>query len=133
MKLAPCCKGKSVETERVMFTFSLTGRDVIGCGGSPRVSLRLPWAKEAIGLSARLGCQGYALPLTFQPAWSIPLFVRAMRHGNNASVQIGGICGSKNQALNALEKTSGRKRPRIANAMRGVFIKEHESPMRAAP
>ena len=49
------------------------------------------------------------------------------------SVQIGEICGSKNQALNALEKTSGRKRPRIANAMRGVFIKEHESPMRPAP
>ena len=80
----------------------------------PRVSLRLPWAEEAIGLSARLGCQGYALPLTFQPAWSIPLFVRAMRHGNNASVQIGGICGSKNQALNALEKASGRTRPQIA-------------------
>ena len=45
--------------------------------GLPRVSLRLPWAMEIIGLSARLGCQGYALPLTFQPAWSIPLFVRA--------------------------------------------------------
>ena len=81
-----------------MFTFALAGRGVIGCGGLPRVSLRLPWAEEAIGLSARLGCQGYALPLTFQPAWSIPLFVRAMRHGNNASVQIGGICGSKPSA-----------------------------------
>ena len=27
-----------------MFTFALTGRSVIGCGGLPRVSLRLPWA-----------------------------------------------------------------------------------------
>ena len=27
-----------------MFTFSLTGRSVIWCGGLPRVSLRLPWA-----------------------------------------------------------------------------------------
>ena len=38
-----------------MFTFALTGRGVIGCGGLPRVSLRLPWAMEVIGLSARLG------------------------------------------------------------------------------
>ena len=37
-----------------MFTFALTGRGVIGCGGLPRVSLRLPWAEEAIGLSARI-------------------------------------------------------------------------------
>ena len=37
-----------------MFTFALAGRGVIGCGGLPRVSLRLPWAEEAIGLSARL-------------------------------------------------------------------------------
>ena len=71
MKLAPCCKGKSVETERVMFTFSLTGRSVIWCGGLPRVSLRLPWSMEIIGLSARLGQQGYALPLTFQPTWVV--------------------------------------------------------------
>ena len=56
MELAPC-KGKSAEAERVMFTFALAGRDVIGCGGLPRMSLRLPWAKEVIGLSARLGCQ----------------------------------------------------------------------------
>ena len=27
-----------------MFAFALTGRSVIGCGGLPRVSLRLPWA-----------------------------------------------------------------------------------------
>ena len=37
----------------------------------PRVSLRLPWAEEVIGLSARLGQQGYALPLTFQPTWVV--------------------------------------------------------------
>ena len=57
VELAPC-KGKSVETECVMFTFALAGRGVIGCDGLPRVSLRLPWAEEVIGLSARLGCQG---------------------------------------------------------------------------
>ena len=45
-----------------MFTFALAGRSVIGCGGLPRVSLRLPWAEEVIGLSARLVQQGYALP-----------------------------------------------------------------------
>ena len=45
---------KVLKTERVMFTFALAGRGVIGCGGLPRVSLRLPWAEEAIGLSARL-------------------------------------------------------------------------------
>ena len=49
---------------------------MIGCGGLPRGSLRLPWAEEVIGLSARLGCQGHALPLSFQPAW----VVRAMRY-----------------------------------------------------
>ena len=54
-----------------MFAFALAGRGVIGCGGLPRVSLRLPWAEEVIGLSARLGQQGYALPLTFQPAWVV--------------------------------------------------------------
>ena len=43
VELAPC-KGKSVETERVMFTFALAGRSVIWCGGLPRVSLLLPWA-----------------------------------------------------------------------------------------
>ena len=59
MELAPC-KGKSAETERVMFTFALAGRGVIGRGGFLRVSLRLPWAEEVIGLSARLGCQGHA-------------------------------------------------------------------------
>ena len=32
----------------------LAGCGVIWCGGLPRVSLRLPWAEEAIGLSARL-------------------------------------------------------------------------------
>ena len=48
-------KGKSIEIERVMFTVALAGRGVIGCGGLPRVSLRLPWAMEVIGLSARLG------------------------------------------------------------------------------
>ena len=37
-----------------MFTVVLAGRGVIGCGGLPRVSLRLPWAMEVIGLSARL-------------------------------------------------------------------------------
>ena len=45
-----------------MFTFALAGRGVIGRGGLPRGSLRLPWAMEVIGLSARLDCQGYALP-----------------------------------------------------------------------
>ena len=70
VELAPC-KGKSVETERVMFTFALAGRCVIGCDGLPRVSLRLPWAEEVIGLSARLGCQGYTLPFTFQPTWVV--------------------------------------------------------------
>ena len=70
MELA-LCKHKSTETERVMFTFALAGRGVIGCGGLPRASLRLPWAMEVIGLSARLGCQGYALPLTFQPTWVV--------------------------------------------------------------
>ena len=54
-----------------MFTFALAGRGVIGCGGLPRVSLRLPWAMEVIGLSARLGWQDYALPLSFQPAWVV--------------------------------------------------------------
>ena len=53
---------KVLKTERVMFTFALAGRGVIGCGGLPRGSLRLPWAMEVIGLSARLGQQGYALP-----------------------------------------------------------------------
>ena len=47
--------GAKVLKHRVMFTFALAGRDVIGCGGLPRVSLRLPWAEEVIGLSARLG------------------------------------------------------------------------------
>ena len=74
VELAPC-KGKSVETECVMFTFALAGRTndntII-----PRVSLRLPWAEEVIGLSARLGCQGYTLPFTFQPTW----VVRAIRY-----------------------------------------------------
>ena len=69
VELAPC-KGKSVETECVMFTFALAGRTndntII-----PRVSLRLPWAEEVIGLSARLGCQGYTLPFTFQPTWVV--------------------------------------------------------------
>ena len=37
-----------------MFTVVLAGRGVIGCGGLPRVSLRLPWAMEGIGLSALL-------------------------------------------------------------------------------
>ena len=45
---------KVLKTERVMFTFALAGRGVIGCGGLPRVSLRLPWAMEVIGLSALL-------------------------------------------------------------------------------
>ena len=70
VELAPC-KGKSVETECVMFTFALAGRGVIGCGGLPRVSLRLPWAEEVIGLSARLGWWGYTLPFTFQPTWVV--------------------------------------------------------------
>ena len=52
VQVAPC-KGKSAETERVMFTFALTGRGMIWRGGLPRVSLRLPWAEEVIGLSAR--------------------------------------------------------------------------------
>ena len=30
------------------------GRGVIGCGGLPRASLRLSWAMEVIGLSARM-------------------------------------------------------------------------------
>lgn len=47
--------GAKVLKHRVMFTFALAGRDVIGCGGLPRVPLRLPWAEEVIGLSARLG------------------------------------------------------------------------------
>ena len=68
MELAPC-KYKNTETECVIFTIALAGRGVIGGGGLPRVSLRLPWAKEVIGLSARLDCQGYTLPFTFQPAW----------------------------------------------------------------
>ena len=55
-------KGKSAETEYVVFTFALAGRGVIGYGGLPRVSLRLSWAMEVIGLSARLVQQGYALP-----------------------------------------------------------------------
>ena len=42
-----------------MFTFALAGRGVMGCGGFPRGSLRLPWAMEVIGLSARKGCQGH--------------------------------------------------------------------------
>ncbi len=48
-----------------MFTFAPAGRGVIGCGGLPRVSLRLPWAMEVIGLSARLGCQGHAARYDF--------------------------------------------------------------------
>ena len=55
VELAPA-KGKSVETECVMFTFALAGRGVIGCGGFLRVSLRLPWAEEVMG---------------FQPAWVV--------------------------------------------------------------
>ena len=55
MELAPC-KCKNTETECVIFTIALAGRGVIGGGGLPRVSLRLPWAKEVIGLSARLVC-----------------------------------------------------------------------------
>ena len=56
VELAPC-KGKSVETECVMFTFALTvGCGVIGYGGLPRVSLRLPWAEEVMG---------------FQPTWVV--------------------------------------------------------------
>ena len=51
------CKGKSAETQPITFTFALTGRGLIWRGGLPRVSLRLPWAKEAIGLSARLGLE----------------------------------------------------------------------------
>ena len=47
--------GAKVLKHRVMFTFALAGRDVIGRGGLPRVPLRLPWAEEVIGLSARLG------------------------------------------------------------------------------
>ena len=70
VELAPA-KGKSVETECVMFTFALAGRGVIGCGGFLRVSLRLPWAEEVIGLSARLGWWGYTLPFTFQPTWVV--------------------------------------------------------------
>ena len=66
-------KGKSTETERVMFTFALTGRGMIGCGGLPRATLRLPWAMEVIGLSAHLGCQGYALPWAFSPQGSTGL------------------------------------------------------------
>ena len=54
-----------------MFTFALAGRGVIGRGDLPRVSLRLPWAMEVIGLSARLDCQSYTLPFTFQPTWVV--------------------------------------------------------------
>ena len=54
VKLAPC-KGKSTEAQSITFTFALTGRGMIWRGGLPRVSLRLPWAKEAIGPSAHLG------------------------------------------------------------------------------
>ena len=64
MELAPC-KCKNTETECVIFTIALAGRGVIGGGGLPRVSLRLPWAEEVIGLSARLGWWGYTLPFTF--------------------------------------------------------------------
>ena len=71
-----------------MFTFALTGRGVMGCGGLPRVSLRLPWAEEVIGLSARKGQQGYALPLSFQPAW----VVRAIRyHGLFSPLRLTGM------------------------------------------
>ena len=56
-----------------MFTFALTGRGMIGCGGLPRATLRLPWAMEVIGLSAHLGCQGYALPWAFSPQGSTGL------------------------------------------------------------
>ena len=62
VEYAPC-KGKSTETECVMFTFALTGRGMIWCGGLPRVSLRLPWAMEVIGLSARLGLTGLCLTI----------------------------------------------------------------------
>ena len=71
-----------------MFTFALAGRGVIGGGGLPRVLLRLPWAMEVIGLSARLGQQGYALPLSFQPAW----IDRAMRyHGLFSPLRLTGM------------------------------------------
>ena len=63
--LRPACKGKSTETERVMFTFALAGRGVIECDGLPRVSLRLPWAMEAIGLSARFGLTGLCATIVF--------------------------------------------------------------------
>ena len=48
-----------------MFTFALAGRGVIGCGGFLRVSLRLPWAEEVIGLSARLGWWGLYATIYF--------------------------------------------------------------------
>ena len=52
-----------------MFTFALTGRGVMGGWRfTPRAPLCLPWAMEVIGLSARKGQQGYALPWAFQPA-----------------------------------------------------------------
>ena len=87
MELAPC-KGKSTETERVMFTFALTGRGVMGGVVTPRAPLRLPWAMEVIGLSARKGQQGYALPLSFQPAW----VVRAIRyHGLFSPLRLTGM------------------------------------------
>ena len=78
-------KGKSVETEHVMFTFALTGRGVIGCGGLPRVSLRLPWAEEAIGLSARM------VNSAIRQSHAARILSHAER---NTSVQIGEICGS---------------------------------------
>ena len=51
------------------------------------------------------------------------------RHSNRRekSVEIRVICGSKNKALNALEKTSGRKRPRIADRHRCVIPVPHGS------
>ncbi len=48
-----------------MFTFALAGRGVIECDGLPRVSLRLPWAMEAIGLSARFGLTGLCAIIVF--------------------------------------------------------------------
>ena len=48
-------RAKMLKQSVLFLLLPLQGRGVIGCGGLPRVLLRLPWAMEVIGLSARLG------------------------------------------------------------------------------
>ena len=92
-----------------MFTVAIAGRGVIGCGGLPRVSLRLPWAKEVIGLSAHLGCQGQGECHTLLVC--------------EKSVEICGICGRQLSAQCAKIFIRLRIAQISTDAIRVAFIK----------